>query len=108
MDLVDLEVRIKNLPGVLGCALFTNPDGTVSEIQAFTRSGTDREATQQSILAEVSKGGMTAPATKKVHVFELEEESLFGDRQSLERAAEVAEQQARVKGPAETPEDDRV
>jgi hypothetical protein len=106
LDLVDLEKRIKSLPGVLGCALFTNPDGTVSEIQAFTRSGTDREATHQSILAEFAKGGGASPHPKKIHVFELEAESLFGDRESLERAAEVAEQEARMHGPQEAGADD--
>jgi hypothetical protein len=37
-------------------------------------------------------------------VFELEAESMFGDRETLERAAELAEQEARARGPvSQTP-----
>src|SRR5918999_62362 len=35
----------------------------------------------------------------QVHVFELEAESYFGDLESLERAVEFAEQEARTRGP---------
>jgi hypothetical protein len=37
-------------------------------------------------------------SVKHIHVFELEAESFFGDRESLQRAAESAEQAARERG----------
>ena len=89
-DVVDLESSIKQLPGVLGCVILINPDGTASEIQAFTRVGTDREEIQQAILDEVARRGLEGPL-KQVFVFELEAEAHFGDRESLELAAETAD-----------------
>lgn len=97
-DLLDLETTIKGLPGVLGCVILTNPQGDAAEIQAFTRLGVDQSEVQSEILAEVARRGLE-DSLRQVFVFELEAESHFGDRESLERAAEVAEQEARSKGP---------
>lgn len=102
VDLDDLESAIKQLPGVLGCVILRNNDGNPSEIQAFTQVGTDRDAVQSQILSQIASRDMGAPVSR-VFVFELEAESYFGDLESLERAAEFAEQEARSKGPLTTP-----
>ncbi len=96
VNLVDLEGAIKRVPGVLGCVILTGPDGGASEIQAFTRSGTDTSTVQEAIRDEVARQGLDA--VRRILVFELEAESLFGDRESLERAVELAEQEARARG----------
>lgn len=96
-SLVDLETSIKKLPGVLGCVILTDSAGNPSEIQAFTRLGVDQEEIQRAILNEMTTRGL--PAVRQVMVFELEAESHFGDRETLERAAELAEQEARARGP---------
>lgn len=100
-DVVGLEASIKALTGVLGCVILTNEDGEPAEIQAFTRAGTDQRAIQEQIQAEVETRGMTGKL-RQVFVFELEAESHFGDRETLERAAELAEQDARMRGPRGT------
>jgi hypothetical protein len=69
----------------------------VSEIQAFTQTGTDQAEVQRAILEEVAARGLEGQL-RQVFVFELEAESQFGDREMLERAAELAEQDARRKG----------
>ncbi|MGH2747231.1 MAG: hypothetical protein ACRDKB_04845 [Actinomycetota bacterium] len=97
-SLVDLETSIKKLPGVLGCVILTDKTGNPSEIQAFTRLGVDQGEVQRSILDEVATRGL--PPVGHIMVFELEAESHFGDRETLERAAELAEQEARARGPA--------
>ena len=102
IDLDDLESAIKQLPGVLGCVILRNNDGNPSEIQAFTQVGTDRDLVQSQILSEIASRDMGSPVSQ-VFVFELEAESYFGDLESLERAAEFAEQEARSKGPLTTP-----
>lgn len=98
VDLDDLESAIKQLPGVLGCVILRNNDGNPSEIQAFTQVGTDRDAVQSQILSEIAGRDLGSPVSQ-VFVFELEAESYFGDLESLERAAEFAEQEARSQGP---------
>lgn len=98
-SLVDLETSIKKLPGVLGCVILTDKTGNPSEIQAFTRLGIDQGEMQRSILNEVATRGL--PPVGQILVFELEAESHFGDRETLERAAELAEQEARARGPRE-------
>jgi MFS superfamily sulfate permease-like transporter len=98
LDVDDLETAIKQLPGVLGCVILSGVDGNPSEIQAFTKTGTDREQVQALILEEVSKRDLTSPLSQ-IFVFELEAESYFGDLESLERAVEFAEQEARTRGP---------
>jgi hypothetical protein len=95
-SLVDLETSIKKLPGVLGCVILTDKAGNPSEIQAFTRLGIDQGEVQRSILDEVATRGL--PPVGHIMVFELEAESHFGDRETLERAAELAEQEARARG----------
>ncbi len=101
-DALDLESTIRQLPGVLGCVILTNPgDGTPEEIQAFVRSGADRSWVQQLILAETGRRGLQG-SLKNVMVFELQAESHLGDRESLQRAVEVAEQDARARGIAPT------
>jgi hypothetical protein len=97
-DLVELEATIKRLPGVLGCVILAGSGGAPVEIQAFTRAGTDRLAVERSILNHVSHLGL-AEQLKEIFVFELDA-SHFGDRESLARAAEFAEQEARSRGPA--------
>ena len=97
MSAVDLESFVRDLPGVIGCVILTHPDGNASEIQAFTHSGIDREATHQSILDEITR--QCQDRVGHVFVFELEVETHFGDRESLERAVEVAEQEALARGP---------
>lgn len=96
--LVELERAIKKVPGVLGCVILTNHDGAPSEIQAFTRLGTPAAAVEEAIGSEVSGRGL-AGSLRQIFVFELEAESHFGDRETLERAAELAEQEARTRGP---------
>jgi hypothetical protein len=96
--LVDLETAIKRLPGVLGCVILTDQDGAPSEIQAFTVVGSDQQGVQDSIETEVAERGL-AGALHQVFVFELEADSHFGDRETLARAAELAEQEARTRGP---------
>lgn len=96
---MDLETSIKSLSGVLGCVILTDPSGRPAEIQAFTRSHTDERATREAIAAEVRARDLPQPT--RILVFELEAESHFGDRETLERAAELAEQEARAKGPLE-------
>jgi hypothetical protein len=98
LQLDELEQAIRELPGVLGCVILRGVDGQPSEIQAFTQVGTDRDSVQGLILEEISRRDLGAPVSQ-VFVFELEAESYFGDLESLERAAEFAEQEARVRGP---------
>jgi len=94
----ELEQAIRQLPGVLGCVILRGVDGQPSEIQAFTQVGTDRDSVQRLILEEISRLDLGSPVSQ-VFVFELEAESYFGDLESLERAAEFAEQEARSRGP---------
>ena len=98
-DLVGLEGSIKAIPGVLGCVILANADGTAAEIQAFIRLGTQPEEVRDAVMAHVSDQGLEEKL-RDVFVFELDAESEFGDRESLERAAELAEQEARSRGPA--------
>jgi len=93
-----LEASIKRLPGVLGCVVMANPDGTPAEIQAFTRAGADRDAIERAIRDESERRGLSE-RLGQIFVFELDAESHLGDRESLQRAAEMAEQEARAKGP---------
>jgi hypothetical protein len=97
-EALDLESIIRRLPGVLGCVILNNhTDGAPEEIQAFVRSGSDRGWIQELILAEADRRDLQA-GLKNVLVFELQAESHLGDRESLKRAVEVAEQDARAKG----------
>ncbi|MEA2499695.1 MAG: hypothetical protein QOH26_2100 [Actinomycetota bacterium] len=98
-DLVDLESRIKQLPGVLGCVILSNPDGSPSEIQAFSRAGHEPDVLEGLIQAEVAKAGVEE-SVRHIHVFELDSETYVGDRDTLHRAAEVAQRQAEARGPA--------
>lgn len=99
VDLVELERAIKAVPGVLGCVILINKDDSAGEIQAFTRLGTDRDEIHAAILHQVELLGAER-SLREIFVFELDAESEFGDRESLVRAAEIAEQEARIKGPA--------
>ncbi|HVF53015.1 MAG TPA: hypothetical protein VNC78_05340 [Actinomycetota bacterium] len=96
-ELVDLESAIKDLPGVLGCVILTEESGVPSEVEAFVAAGTDQSATHASIM-EAIKARNLHPTLRKVMVIELEAESFFNGRESLERAAALAEEQARSKG----------
>ena len=97
VDLVELEGSIKRLPDVLGCVILTDPQGRAGEIQAFTKSGSDTATVQKAIIDTATYAGV-GNELRQVLVFELEAESIFGDRESLERAAELAEQEARSRG----------
>lgn len=98
-EALDLESTIKQLPGVLGCVIITHPEtGAPEEIQAFVRSGSDRAKVQNAIYDEASNRGIHE-LLRQVLVFELQAESHLGDRESLQHAAEVAEQEARARGP---------
>ena len=98
-DVLNLEASIKQLPGVLGCVILTHPEtGAPEEIQAFVQSGSDRSGVQHAIYDEASNRGVHEQL-RQVLVFELQAESDIGDRSSLQHAAEVAEQEARARGP---------
>ena len=99
-DIQELEALIKALPGVLGCVVLHGADGRPSEIQAFTQVGTDRDAIQSRILEEIANRDF-GDQMSQIFVFELEEESYFGDLEALERAVEYAEQEARAAGPSD-------
>ena len=97
VDLVELEASIKKLPDVLGCVILTDQQGRAGEIQAFMKSGSDTATVQKAIVDTATYAGV-GEELRQVLVFELEAESIFGDRESLERAAELAEQEARSRG----------
>ena len=97
-DLVDLESRIKELPGVLGCVILSNPDGSPSEIQAFSRAGMEADVLEGLIQAEVTKAGVES-SVRQIHVFELDAETYVSDRDTLNRAAEVARQAVDARAP---------
>ena len=103
VDLVELEASIKKLPDVLGCVILTDPQGRATEIQAFMKSGSDKDVVHKGIVDTAAVAGV-GQELRQVLVFELEAESIFGDRESLERAAEVAEQEARSRGVQWEPE----
>lgn len=96
-ELVDLESSIKHVPGVLGCVILTDPEGVVTEIQAFTQLGVDPDAVKAQILHQVTRRGLDADVPP-VLVFELDAEAQLGDRETLERAAALAEQDATERG----------
>src|SRR5687768_12128366 len=98
-DLSEFEGTIKRIPGVLGCAILRGSDGSPAEIQVFTQTGIDRDEIQSRVMEEVAQLEI-GDAMHQVYVFELEAESYFGDLESLERAVEFAEQDARAKGPS--------
>lgn len=100
---MQLEASIKALPGVLGCVILSTPEGLPTEIQAFTDASADRVRVERAVLEEVGRRGLS-PGLRQVLVFELEAESHVGDRESLVRAAELAEQEARARGPLAVPE----
>lgn len=96
--LLELENTIKELPGVLGCVILTDGESSTAEIQAFARTGLDREAVEALIASEADRQGL-GDSIQVIHVFELDAESMFGDKGTLQRAAEMAEQDARAHGP---------
>ena len=98
--LMELEAAIKEVAGVLGCVILTHSDGRPAEVQAFIRAGSERSSVEAAILDRVSGAGFGP--LRQVHVFELDAESSFGDLESLRRATELAEQDARARGPIGT------
>ena len=95
---LDLEAKIKQLPGVLGCVILTHPQsGAPEEIQAFVQSGADKPGIQHAIYDQASSHG-SLDQLKQVLVFELAAETELGDRSSLQQQAEVAEQEVRARG----------
>ncbi|MDQ3645364.1 MAG: hypothetical protein M3345_00345 [Actinomycetota bacterium] len=102
-ELVALENAIESLPPVLGCVILTDAEGSPSEIQAFIQAGADAAAVRISILQEVEHKALGAQLGQ-VLVFELEAGSELGNRETLERAAEVAEREAPPEeGPPPSP-----
>ncbi|MQA99655.1 MAG: hypothetical protein GEU78_05090 [Actinobacteria bacterium] len=99
IDVLELESSIKAVPGILGCVIMTDSEGHPAEIQAFVRLGLDPAEAQKAIQDTVARFDLKPPL-RQVFVFELDAESQFGDRDSLERAAELAEQDARSRGPS--------
>jgi hypothetical protein len=97
-DLSAFEAAVKRVPGVLGCVVLANPDGTPAEVQAFTKAGVDRDAVESAIVDEAARRGMDA-GIGQTFVFELDAEPSDSDSASLEEAAGLAEQEARSKGP---------
>lgn len=95
-DLTALEAAIKGLPGVLGCVILISPDGAAAEIQVFTQMGVVVSEIEAAINGEVESSNVDLNL-KGIHVFELEAESLPGDRAALARAAERAEEEARAR-----------
>ena len=98
-DLSEFEATVKRIPGVLGCAVLRGGDGRPAEIQVFTQTGIDRDEIQSRVMEEVAQLDV-GDTMHQIFVFELEAESYFGDLESLERAVEFAEQDARAKGPS--------
>jgi hypothetical protein len=97
-QVLGLENWIKDLDEVLGCVILTAPEsGSPEEVHAFVRAGTDRDAIHRAIIGRANDKGL-AERLREVLIFELQAESHIGDRESLMRAAEVAEQDARAKG----------
>lgn len=97
-EIRDFESTIKAIPGVLGCVIIAGHDGSPTEIQAFTTTGTDRDEIQARILEEMASRDF-GDQDSRVYVFELSAESYFDDLESLERQVEFAEQEARAAGP---------
>jgi len=95
-DLTGLEAAIKALPGVLGCVILISRDEAAAEIQVFTQLGVVVADIEAAITAEVERSALGLNL-KGVHVFELEAESLPGDRASLLQAAQRAEEEARAR-----------
>lgn len=96
-EISEFESTIKALPGVLGCVIIAGGDGSPSEIQAFTSTGTNRDEVQSRILEEMAARDF-GDQNSRVYVFELSAESYFDDLESLERQVEFAEQEARAAG----------
>lgn len=92
-----LEESIRSMPGVLGCVIVNGPGEKPAEVQALVSTGSDRMAVQNAILEEVARRDLGP--VRQVFVFELDTESHFGDAESVRRAAEQAELQARSRGP---------
>lgn len=104
-DALDLESAIRQLPGVLGCVILTDPEtGRPEEVQTFVRAGTDRGTVHREVLERAAARGVEGHL-KQVLVFELQAASHLGDRESLQRAAEMAEQDARARGRSPVAED---
>ena len=55
VDLSEFESSIKQIPGVLGCAVLRGSDGRPAEIQVFTQTGIDRDAIQSRVMDEVAE-----------------------------------------------------
>jgi hypothetical protein len=108
MALLELEARIKAVPGVLGCVILADANGRPVEIQAFTRAGEDRTAVRDRIEVEVA-GLEPGASPDRVLVFELETESLLGGPDALRQAELLAELEAltheRADDPAGQPAD---
>lgn len=96
--MLGLEAKIRGLPGVLGCVILLTPEGKAGEVQVFTERGQDKDAIQEAIEEELRRAQME-DTLRVIHVFEIEAQTYFGDRESLQRELELAEQEARARGP---------
>ncbi|MDQ4145330.1 MAG: hypothetical protein M3198_16635 [Actinomycetota bacterium] len=100
-NLLELEAAVKQLPGVLECVILAAPDGGPSEIHAFVDAGVERAPVERTIARSLEEDARDRPRPG-IFVFELDAQAPVGDRRSLERAAELAGQDARAR-PVATP-----
>lgn len=96
--LLELESTIKQLPGVLGCVILTDGGSTLAEIQAFARTGLDRDTVEALISSEAHRAGL-GESIQVIHVLQLDPGATSEDRVTLQQAAEIAEEEARARGP---------
>lgn len=99
-NLLELEAAVKRMPGVLGCVILAGADGRPSEIHAFVDAGVERAPVERTIADELAEVVGPPPG---IFVFELDAQAPVGDRRSLERAAELAERDARSRPVSEEP-----
>lgn len=88
-DLVGLEAAINEHDDVLGCVIFASQDDDLSEVQVFTRPGASRASIEDHVSGCLGRLQLLTPL-KGTHVFELEGDEVFGDRDTLVQVAEVA------------------
>lgn len=84
-NLTDLEASIKQVEGVLGCAILVNPTRAAYEIHAFTRTGVD-SAQIEAAIAERAEVHSSKDLLSRIFLFELDAGSAPNDRGVLRRA----------------------
>jgi hypothetical protein len=78
VDLLDLETAIKAMSGVLGCVIFSGPEGEPTQIQAFVRRGVGRDEVRRAIEGELETRGLDL-ARIDILVSDLEAETSLAD-----------------------------